>query len=141
MFKIRDNNYLHVTSTENNHDRLVDDKTLEQLAEDITEEMMPELLDLFILETDKRLKRLVIAVQRVDLDQTALESHALKSSVATFGATHLETKFSQLETECQQGNIKNVLALMPQIEEIFKQTMIVINNSSFKTKLYFNHGQ
>ena len=110
---------------------LIDNHILEELAQDVTVEMMPEMINLFITETDKRLKRVVLAGQRKDLVQIALESHAIKSSAATFGAVHLATKISQLETECLQGNMNNSLALVTQVEEISKKTMTVIHNSTF----------
>ncbi len=110
---------------------LIDNHILEELAQDVTVEMMPEMINLFITETDKRLKRVVLAGQRKDLVQIALESHAIKSSAATFGAVHLATKISQLETECLQGNMNNCLALVIQVEEISKKTMTVIHNSTF----------
>jgi PAS domain S-box-containing protein len=113
------------------YNNLIDNHILAELAHDVTEEMMPEMIDLFIAETDKRLKRVVLAGQRKDLAQIALESHALKSSAATFGAVHLATKISQLETECLQGNMNSSLALVTQVEEISKKTLTVIHNSAF----------
>lgn len=132
------NDDFYTTSTANKiieendlYNNLIDNHILAELAHDVTEEMMPEMIDLFITETDKRLKRVVLAGQRKDLAQIALESHALKSSAATFGAVHLATKISQLETECLQGNMNNSLALVTQVEEISKKTLTVIHNSAF----------
>jgi PAS domain S-box-containing protein len=110
---------------------LIDNRILDELAHDVTKEMMPDMIDLFISETEKRLQRVVLASQRKDLVNIALESHALKSSAATFGAVHLATKISQLETECLQGNLNNSLALVAQVEDVSKKTMLAIHNSSF----------
>jgi len=130
------NNRLATTRSSNSsieYENLIDNTLLQELANDVSEEMMPEMIDLFISETDKRLKRIKSAAHRQDLKLIALESHALKSTAATFGAIYLSTVFTQLEVQSRQGNIKNSLTLAKQVDQISKETMSVLHASRFMT--------
>ncbi|MEE9423761.1 MAG: ATP-binding protein [Methylococcales bacterium] len=110
---------------------LIDHHILQELANDVTEEMMPEMINLFISETNKRLKIITSAAHQQDVMQITIESHALKSTAATFGAVHLATIFTQLEAQSKLGNINNSLMLVKQVEPILKKTMSALQNSTF----------
>lgn len=110
---------------------LIDDDILQGLADDVTNEMMPEMIDLFISETDKRLKKIILAAHRQDLSLIAMESHALKSTAAAYGAVQLANKFIQLEAESALGNIQNSLTLVEEVNQLSKKTIIALHSSVF----------
>ncbi len=113
------------------HDNLIDNHILQELANDVSEEMMPEMITLFISETEKRLKIITSAAHRQDLMSIAMESHALKSTAATYGAVHLTTLFTQLESQSKQGNIKNSLTLIKQVDQISRETISALQNCTY----------
>jgi len=82
---------------------------LDQLAEDLDAEMLPDVIRQFVEETQARAVR--IAAPEADLAILGQEAHTLKSTAGTFGAKLLSAAAQDLERACREGNDGEVEAL------------------------------
>ena len=82
----------------------IDQPILEQLGQDAGEELLPQLVTIFIEDGQKNLAELEQALLRRDAEQLLLLAHTLKSVCATYGATVCHGEAQRLEQACRQGN-------------------------------------
>lgn len=95
---------------------VLDDQALEQLAEDIDPEMVPDLVSSFLQDARGRIERIAEAIGEDDFETVEMESHTLGSSSATFGAMRLHKLMRNIEHACQQGDNKKVCLLVSEME-------------------------
>lgn len=84
-----------------NENPTLDTAPLLQLAMDVDAEMVPELVNTFIEHTKDRLKTIQQAIETKDMALLEAQSHALKSSAATFGVMRFHKLCSDLENACK----------------------------------------
>ena len=82
-------------------DTILDHATLNQMAEDTSAEMLPDLIDTFITHARGRFLKIIAAADKMDLVQLESETHALKGSAVTFGSMRLHQLASDLELACK----------------------------------------
>ena len=88
---------------------LLDDAVLRTLAEDAGMSDVSPLLRIFITELETRHTAIIQAIENQDLNALGHESHALKSSAATFGATSLHALAVEIDGCCKKGNLSDAL--------------------------------
>lgn len=77
---------------------------LNQMAEDTSVEMLPDLIDTFITHARGRFLKIIAAAEKMDLVQLESEAHALKGSAVTFGAVRLHQLAGDLELASKNGD-------------------------------------
>ncbi len=80
---------------------------------------LAELVDLFIADTEAKLKELESALEQKDLHALAECAHSLKGSASNMGAPNLSRFSKMLETAARGGNVEGLPALLSQIRVEF----------------------
>jgi PAS domain S-box-containing protein len=88
---------------ERKDDACVDVSTLKHLIDDVGEEVVPTMLDIYVQETRDRLKRIEQAANEEDFSNLRSEAHALKSSSGALGAILLQDRAFQVELACKES--------------------------------------
>ncbi|MBI1292617.1 hypothetical protein GC173_15475 [bacterium] len=76
------------------------------------EEMIQELVDLFVSDTTARIASMVESVARQDRLTLKRQAHAVKGASANMGATHLFNICMQLEKSSETGNVDELSQLL-----------------------------
>ncbi|MCN4144446.1 MAG: PAS domain S-box protein [Thiohalomonas sp.] len=108
------------------------DKVLKQLAEDISVELVPEMVAVFIKELKKRLAKIEQACEQKNVKDIAFEVHALKSSSGTYGALKLQLMSKMTDTACKEKNQLQVLLLSDSLLKLIPET-IALYSKKFPT--------
>ncbi|MEQ8804685.1 MAG: Hpt domain-containing protein [Rhodospirillales bacterium] len=82
----------------------IDRQILAALEADTSRELVPELIQVFIKSAETRLSQITAYLAAGDLAGIAAESHALKSSSATFGADEVRRLCAELEAAGKNGD-------------------------------------
>lgn len=88
----------------------IDHAALKQLAEDIGEDVVPELLSLYIDDSEKRIATFKQALLEGDFATLEFEGHTLGSSAAAHGCLKLCHVLRQVEKYCQEGDYEQAAA-------------------------------
>ena len=80
----------------------IDQEILGQLSQDVGDELLPQLVTIFIEDGQKNLAELDQALERRDAEKLLLLAHTMKSVCATYGATLCHCDAQQLERACRQ---------------------------------------
>ena len=78
-------------------DVLVDEQSLQQLAEDTSPELLPKMVAVFVRELQSRALAIDRGLKDGDENKLKAEAHALKSSAATYGATAVRAQALLME--------------------------------------------
>lgn len=105
---------------EPNADAVLDREVLRQLAEDLDAELLVEVLEQFLAETQDRIARIA---QEPDLDALTREAHTLKSTAGTFGAHALCVAARALEMSCRARAESEVRALRFEIPRLAEEAI------------------
>ncbi len=97
--KSANNEPLIFEDLENEH--LVDEKTLLQLAEDTSPEIMQSLLEYYLMDAEKRLISITKATKNRDFYAVEFEAHTLGSSAAAHGNLALCDLCRKIELNCK----------------------------------------
>jgi len=95
-----------------------DPTVLDQLAHDTSEELLPELVGIYLEETRKRiptLHRLHLEENFYDLE---MQAHSLKSGAGAFGVLRLQNLAFGLEQAARAADRSQLTALMGKLEEV-----------------------
>ncbi|GEM_PF-4406318 len=110
------------------NDGLVDDSVLQQLAIDTSEEMVPQMLKVFINELTMRSERIADAIKHRDLSALAKEAHALKSSSATFGAAAIAEHARKMDDAAREGREELALKSAKLVLSLIEPTVNSLNS-------------
>jgi histidine phosphotransfer protein HptB len=80
----------------------IDQQILAQLGRDAGEELLPQLMTIFVEDGHKNLDELTAALQERDAEHLLLLAHTLKSVCATYGAMQCHADALALESSCRQ---------------------------------------
>lgn len=103
---------------------------LVETGEDTAPGLIQELLDLFIEESDPRMKSLPNALRAGDLTQMAKDAHAIAGSAANLGAYRLSQLCRALENSVTTKNRGYFRATIRQIRQEYKRAI-----STFKKEI------
>ncbi|MFM2481507.1 Hpt domain-containing protein [Celerinatantimonas sp. YJH-8] len=102
------------------------EKTLQQLAEDIGSDILPELFAVFIEENEPKLERLPQLNVRQDLAELQSLFHTLKSSAASYGGLRLAAFATDLDFACKNEDYLKIEQMLPEFTQIYVQTLQVM---------------
>ena len=105
----------------------MDDKVLQQLAEDTSAELVPEMITVFLKELKKRLVNIEQACEQKNVEGIASEVHALKSSSGTYGALKLQSIAKMADTACKENDQQQVFLLSASLLKLIPETMAVFS--------------
>ena len=100
----------------NDASEIIDQATLDTLAEETSAELMPELMSIYIDETSNRLQELQAAVN-------SSGTHAIKSSSGTFGALKLQEAARHVETSGREGDESLMREGIPDVLDVGTETL------------------
>ena len=87
----------------------LDEKTLDQLAEDLGRARADDLLRGFAEEAERRIACIEAAAGVPDLDDLLVECHALKGSAASYGALAVAREADRMVAACRAGETETAL--------------------------------
>ena len=93
---------------------------LKLLRDDCGTELVVELVDLFLQDSDIRIERLKKAVNRKEPLAVEREAHGLKGSAANIGATEIAELCSRLEIDAENANLQNAETTLAAICDEFE---------------------
>ncbi|MCA9320877.1 MAG: Hpt domain-containing protein [Planctomycetes bacterium] len=91
-----------------NQRETIDMNVIESLKELGDEDLLKDLVELFITDTPLRLLELGQAFSERDSDQVEAIAHTLKSSCANLGAMRLSNMCQELETAGRKATIEDI---------------------------------
>lgn len=97
-------------SQHNVEGKLVDEATLNQLVNDTSAEVVPELIEFYLIDAQKRLSLIKEAADKQDFYALEFETHTLGSSAAAHGNTALGAACRRIELHCKQQQFDQALA-------------------------------
>lgn len=88
---------------------LIDTKIIKQLSTDVGEDMLGDLISIFISDTEERMKAMKLQLEERDLANLAITAHTLKSVCAQYGATVTSARAKELELLCHDKSAEDSL--------------------------------
>ena len=102
---------------------LLDDSVLKELEQDVTADLLPNMVKTFVVEVRRRLPGLEKAVLDGDMRVVADEAHALKGAAGTFGASALQAAAIEMELAGKQGSAEIAAAHLPSLAAVARDTL------------------
>ena len=99
---------------------VVDNAILAELREE-GDDLLIDLIELFLRETPARMRVLAEALAAGDRELVERSTHTLKSTAATFGADALRAVAAEAETAARKAGLSRVAELMPVMEREVEQ--------------------
>jgi PAS domain S-box-containing protein len=109
--------------------KYIDSEVLSGMLEDLPAEKYIEVINLFVSESAKRLEKINQLLTSKDIVELGNQTHALKGSAATFGATLLTPLAENLELCCKQGKAEETEELVKQVIEVGRRTLEAYQNN------------
>lgn len=100
---------------------VVDEIILKQLRQDAGEQVVPQLIEVFLNELNSRVERICEAQAGDDRSVIAKEAHALKSSAGSFGAMRLHFLAKDLEMAARDEQAETVTALVSRLPDVGRE--------------------
>jgi HPt (histidine-containing phosphotransfer) domain-containing protein len=85
------------------------------------EELLGEIVDLFLGEYPELLEQIQSAVNRSDATALHRSAHTLKGSLAAIGAEAAQQQAHELETSGRQGQLTGTAAMVTDLENLLGQ--------------------
>lgn len=120
------------TDTVVEHPFDINTDVLARLANDVSIELMPELIQAFLTEVDTRLDAVKTSSLVENENHIRTQVHSIKSCARTFGATELADKAAHIEQMIEakvsniESQIQQMLALLPGVHEAFNGYLIML---------------
>lgn len=95
----------------------LDDAILEQLRGVGGDDLVRELMSLYMTHTPERMRRARQALARGDLGLAAKAIHSLRSSSVTLGAGELAGELAEIEVAAERGDAEQVARRWPEVED------------------------
>jgi HPt (histidine-containing phosphotransfer) domain-containing protein len=102
---------------------LIDETVIRQLGDDVTEDAVPAMLEMFVGEATARTENLLKALDVSAMDDLEDEAHTLKSCAGTFGAARLQALARDIEAACREGNRETAENLAKGMGEVLQRTL------------------
>jgi HPt (histidine-containing phosphotransfer) domain-containing protein len=104
---------------------MMDEKTLQRLVQETSEEMVERMIAVFVKEVQRRFNAMREGLITVDLDSIETEAHTLKSNAATFGALKLAELAKIIESACKRMDETRVRSIFPETEQVLLETLVL----------------
>ncbi|WP_192888634.1 response regulator [Vibrio bathopelagicus] len=112
--------------TEIQESDLVDEQILEQMVEDTCAEVMPMLIEHYIVESESRIKLIQKAVVEQDLSNLEFETHTLGSSSLALGNRRLSVLARKVEKLCSEQQSELAFSKVDELVVLAKESMNAI---------------
>lgn len=93
-------------------------ETIDDMGGEEGLEMLEQLIDIYLSETPKRLKRMEQAVSSNDASELRQVAHSLKSSSAMLGAMEASAICYQLENLGRSGSVENAKQMVDALAKL-----------------------
>jgi len=101
---------------------LVDEKVLLQLVADTDAEIVPELIKLYIEDTQQRVQKINTAITNKDVDSLEFETHTVGSSAVAHGNAKLYKLARKIELMCRENEHQQALIEAKKIFDLAEQS-------------------
>ena len=98
--------------------KILDKKVLEQLKKDTSAEILPELINIYVVEAEKQVELMQQYHAADDVEALGREAHSLKSSSASFGVLSLSETARALELAARESNHQNITLYMENLRPL-----------------------
>jgi PAS domain S-box-containing protein len=109
-------------NVESQQPELIDQAVIDQLIHDTSEEIVPELLQFYIAESEKLLEKILLARDDNDANSLEFNCHTLGSSSGAHAAMPLHYLARKIEHYCRDGSPDQAFALIDELESLAKQS-------------------
>ena len=104
------------------NDNYVDEHVLQQLVTDTDAQIVPELIQLYIKDTQQRIDKINQAITKQDFTCIEFEAHTIGSSAVAHGNAKLHSIAKEIETLCKQQQQQSALEQAKLISEVAKKS-------------------
>ena len=115
-----------------NDDKVLSENVLKRLAEEMSEEVVLTLVNLFITDLQERTQLIELALEKLDFAGLEEQAHALKSSAGSLGATVMYTFCQNLEQACFEKDFFKAELIYQELKTISELTLNAYNDFSVK---------
>ncbi len=109
----------------------LDSQAILELKDMIGEEdfvaVFTELVETYLEDSPNLIQALIIGAKNQNIEEVKINAHSLKSSSATLGAMTFSQICKQIESYCIKGKLVEARALIPQLEDNYQQTQVLLN--------------
>lgn len=118
------------TQETNNADQhpYVDANILLQLAADTDPEIVPELIKLYIEDSELRMQKIAIALVEKDLHTLEFEAHSISSCAIAHGNVKLYKLARKIELACKDGQHQQALDDTESLLEVAKKSFSLLSS-------------
>ncbi len=102
---------------------IFDPQAIRRLEEWGGKDLPRKMVDIFLRDTPSRMTRIEKGFEDEDPDSVEAGAHSLKSSAGNLGAHKLQALLQEVETAAADGDLKRVAQHLPELREIFHQTL------------------
>jgi two-component system, sensor histidine kinase and response regulator len=107
---------------------LLSEETLTDLNDNLGMELVPRMIQGFLGELERRIDRLLDAIQAQNLVEASADAHSLKGSAGTFGAAALQEGARRLELACRAQDMTTVQVLLPMLIATAQRTRLMMQS-------------
>ena len=113
-------------------EQYVDEEVLIQLVEDTDASIVPELIKLYIEDTQQRLERINAAITKQDIESLEFEAHTVGSSAVAHGNGKLYALARKIELLCREQKKQEALTLAIKISSIAEKSFELLSERAQK---------
>ena len=106
---------------------VLDEEVWESLASQTDSQTMKEIMDIFFVDTQDRVKKVVQAISVKDYQTIGFEAHSIKSTARTLGAFRLANVCRNIEDASDNGNLTAVMRFSQTLQQAFEETRTAFN--------------
>jgi len=110
-------------SFQENTENVICSSIVEQLILDTGEEVFNTIIQLFVAETQKRVKQIIESNEQLDFQTIENEAHAIKSSATTIGAVPLGVLAKELELKCKLQKHCEIPSIINDLAQLTEQSI------------------
>ncbi len=99
---------------------------LERLGDD--EELLQEILELFVMDAPSQLEGLCSAIQTGEIELLTRHAHTLKGQAANIAATRMRDVSDRMEQQGHAGNLDAARDLLPEVRTTFDELIGVLRS-------------
>jgi len=96
------------------------------------EEVLQEILEVFVSDAGRQIELLVQASQNGDCAAVRGQAHSLKSASGSIGACMMQQIAQQIETAGAQGELDQAAVLIPRVREEFGRFTLLLNSETLR---------
>jgi PAS domain S-box-containing protein len=118
---LTDEKALNVKIINNSDSNALNTKAFERLANDLPQDRLPMMLEMYTGELIRRKERITTFFEEKDLKNIREEAHALKSASATVGGDKLAAFCAELECAAKEEDREQVVLLISEFEPLCEE--------------------